>query len=233
MEKNQKRDYDKEPIIIEDYNSLFLFLLMASLILISILTYFYNPFDVEKTSSFGRNALVIIPLMSFPYIRAYIRARGKRKIVLENSSIKFLHEKIVIEEIEISKISEIKRTYSDIYHKSQKINKILSVPFIFILMPLIAYLLNIFVLMISLIIISYTLWIILKYLFHKIKDKKYKFRLFDAVIVFDGKNFINILPITNEDYREVRNYFLVQGLGDIQNKKIHFEITQKHDSIEI
>ena len=230
MEENIKRDYDKEPIIIEDYNSLFLFLLMASLILISILTYFYNPFDVEKTSSFGRNALVIIPLMSFPYIRAYIRARGKRKIVLENRSIKFLHEKIVIEEIDISKISEIKRTYSDIYHKSQYPNIIGKIGW-FLFIPIMAYLIKYAVLLIYL--VPYLYIIFSKYIFHKIKDKKYKFRLFDAVIIFDGKNFINILPITNKDYEEVRNYFLVQGLGDIQNKRIYFEIGHLNDSIEI
>lgn len=78
------------------------------------------------------------------------------------------------------------------------------------------------------------LTILLKYIFHKIKDRSYTFRLFDSVIVFDGEKFINILPITNKDYEEVRNYFLVQGLGDIQNKKIYFEIvSQKNDSIEI
>lgn len=79
MEENQKRDYDKEPIIIEDYNSLFLFLLMASLIPLCIFFYIYNPFNVEKTGSFSRGLLIIVPLMIFPYIRAYYRARKKEE----------------------------------------------------------------------------------------------------------------------------------------------------------
>mgnify|MGYP003590935499 CR=1 FL=1 len=228
MEENIKRDYDKEPIIIEDYNSLFLFLLMASLIPLCI--YIYNPLNVEKTDSFARNLLIIIPLMVFPYIRAYYRARKKRRVILENRSIKFLHEKIVIEEIDISKISDIKKTYSDIYHKSQYPNIIGKIGW-FLAIPLLFYFFNYYALLFFPGL--YLCIIFSKYIFHKIKDRSYTFRLFDSVIVFDGEKFINILPITNKDYEEVRNYFLVQGLGDIQNKKIYFEIGHLNDSIEI
>lgn len=43
-----------------------------------------------------------------PYIRAYLRARNKRKIILMNDSIKFMHENNVIEEIKISEITDKK-----------------------------------------------------------------------------------------------------------------------------
>lgn len=230
MEKNIKRDYDKEPIIIEDYNSLFLFLLMASFLPLCIFVYIYNPFNVEKTDNFARNLLIIIPLMIFPYMSSYFRAKGKRKIVLENRSIKFLHENILIEEIEVSKISEIKKTYSDIYHKSQYPNIIGKIGW-FLAIPLLAYFFGYLVLLMFLGLYLYIVFI--KYLFHKIKDKSYKFRLFDSVIIYDNEKFINILPITNKDYEDVKNYFLTQGLGNIQNKKIYFEIGHLNDSIEI
>ena len=230
MEKNIKRDYDKEPIIIEDYNSLFLFLLMVSFLPLCIFVYIYNPFNVEKTDSFARNLLIIIPLMIFPYMSSYFRAKGKRKIVLENRSIKFLHENILIEEIEVSKISEIKKTYSDIYHKSQYPNIIGKIGW-FLAIPLLAYFFGYLVLLMFLGLYLYIVFI--KYLFHKIKDKSYKFRLFDSVIIYDNEKFINILPITNKDYEDVKNYFLTQGLGNIQNKKIYFEIGHLNDSIEI
>ena len=230
MEKNIKRDYDKEPIIIEDYNSLFLFLLMASFLPLCIFVYIYNPFNVEKTDSFARKLLIIIPLMIFPYMSSYFRAKGKRKIVLENRSIKFLHENILIEEIEVSKISEIKKTYSDIYHKSQYPNIIGKIGW-FLAIPLLAYFFGYLVLLMFLGLYLYIVFI--KYLFHKIKDKSYKFRLFDSVIIYDNEKFINILPITNKDYEDVKNYFLTQGLGNIQNKKIYFEIGHLNDSIEI
>ena len=230
MQKNIKRDYDKEPIIIEDYNSLFLFLLMASFLPLCIFVYIYNPFNVEKTDSFARNLLIIIPLMFFRYMSSYFRAKGKRIIVLENRSIKFLHENILIEEIEVSKLSELKKTYSDIYHKSQYPNIIGKIGW-FLAIPLLAYFFGYLVLLMFLGLYLYIVFI--KYLFHKIKDKSYKFRLFDSVIIYDNEKFINILPITNKDYEDVKNYFITQGLGNIQNKKIYFEIGHLNDSIEI
>lgn len=226
----KKRDYDKEPIVIKDYNSLFLCLYMVSFLPLCIFVYIYNPFNVEKTDSFARNLLIIIPLMIFPYLSSYFRAKGKRKIVLENRSIKFLHENTLIEEIEVSKISEIKKTYSDIYHKSQYPNIIGKIGW-FISIPLMFYFLGYF----ALIIFPglYVYMIFLKYVFHKIKDKSYKSRLFDSVIIYDGEKFINILPVTEKDYEEVRNYFFVQGLGEVRNKKIYFEIGHLNDSIEV
>ncbi|MCT7910655.1 hypothetical protein N5912_02320 [Arcobacter lacus] len=48
--------------------------------------------------------------------------------------------------------------------------------------------------------------------------------MFDSILVYSGDKFINILPITSKQFEEVRKYFLDNGLGDIQNKKIYFEL---------
>ncbi|MCT7567741.1 hypothetical protein [Aliarcobacter butzleri] len=47
-EINTTLDYDKEPIIIEDYNSLFIFLLNISLIPIIVYIYIYNPGGLDE-----------------------------------------------------------------------------------------------------------------------------------------------------------------------------------------
>lgn len=65
------------------------------------------------------------------------------------------------------------------------------------------------------------------------KDKNYKYRLFDAILVYSGDKFINILPITSKQYEEVRKYFLDKGLSDIENKKIYFEITHSFERINL
>ncbi|MFW3426796.1 hypothetical protein ACN9KI_07965 [Aliarcobacter butzleri] len=75
--------------------------------------------------------------------------------------------------------------------------------------------------------------VITKYILHKMKDKNYKYRLFDAIIVYNNDKFINILPITNKDYQKVRNYFLDKSLGDIKNKKIYFEIAHSFEIINL
>ncbi|MFW2454234.1 hypothetical protein ACN4FY_11660, partial [Aliarcobacter butzleri] len=83
-------------------------------------------------SSLNRHIFIIIPFLMMPYIRAYLRARNKRKIILMNDSIKFMHENNIIEEIKISEITDIKRTYSDLYHKTQVIGEISYIAFIFV-----------------------------------------------------------------------------------------------------
>ena len=91
-------DYDKEPIILEDYNSLFAFLIHISFIPAMILIYIYNPGGTSSDSLF-RNIFIILPAMMYPYISSYLKSKGKRKIIFDNNSIKFMHENIVIEDI--------------------------------------------------------------------------------------------------------------------------------------
>lgn len=158
----------------------------------------------------------------YPFINAYLKSRGKRKIFLTNDSIKFMHESIVIEEVELSEITDMKKTFSDIYHKSQNI-KWFQLFGLFILLPLIAISQKAYYLLLVVPFFHICL-VFVKYIFHKIKDKRYKYRFFDAVIVYSGERFINILPTTNKEYEVVRKYFLAKNLGDIQDKKIYFEL---------
>jgi hypothetical protein len=79
---------------------------------------------------------------------------------------------------------DIKKTYNDLYHKSQKPTDLqLGLMFIIFLPMLLGHL----------------LLIINKFLFHLCKDiMGYKF--FDAVIVFYDDKLINILPTTKKEW---------------------------------
>lgn len=220
---------DKEPIIIKDYNSLFMFLLQISLIPAMILIYIYNPGGTSEGSLF-RNIFIIIPVMMYPYISAYIKSKGKRKIVLENGRIQFMHENIILEEILISEITDIKKTYSDIYHKSQYPSEFGKSAF-FIVIPLFAYFIDWKFILIYPAIYGYLMF--LKFIFHKLKDKEYTYRFYDAIIIYSGEKFINILPTTNQEFELVRDYFLTKDLGDIQDKKVYFEIGHMYEKIEL
>lgn len=199
-----KRDYDENPIIIEDHNSLFIFLFLLNLLPIMILVYIYNPGDASEESLF-RNIFLIIPLTMYPYARTYFKSKGKRKILLLNETIKFIHESNIIEEIEIKKISEIKKTYSDIYHKSQKMNLIEAIG-IYIIYPLVVIISSLYYLLLIPILFHFFL-IITKFIFHKMKDINYSFCLFDSFIIFEHEDkFINILPTNNSEYQEIRSY---------------------------
>lgn len=156
------------------------------------------------------------------YIRPYLKSRGKRKIVLTNSDIKFMHEDIILEEIKISEITDIKKTFHDIYHKSQNL-KYYEILGLYVIFPLIVIVTNSYYLL-FIIPFFHIFLVISKYIFHKIKYKNYKYRFFDAVMIYSGDKFINILPVTNKDYEKIKNYFLDKGFGDIQSKKIYFEL---------
>lgn len=227
--RNTILDYHNEPIIIKDYNSLFIFLLNISLIPIVMYIYIYNPGGLDEGSLF-RNTIIVSFFMGF-FIRPYLKSKGKRKIVLTNNDIKFKHENKILEEIKLSEITDIKKTYIDLYHKSQVPNKLLlifayTISILFVISQKAYYLL-------LLILFLHIFLVIAKYILHKMKDKNYKYRLFDAIIVYNNNKFINILPVTNTDYQKIRNYFLDKGFGDIQNKKIYFEITHSFERINL
>ncbi|MCT7616847.1 hypothetical protein N5U05_03760 [Aliarcobacter butzleri] len=224
MIEKQKIDYDKNPIEIKDYNTLFMFLVNISLIPVLIFIYInhkYNPGEISEASLY-RNLFIIIPVAMSFYMIPYIKSRGKRKIVLTDTDIKFMHENKIIEEIKISEITDIKRTYIDIYHKSQELKSYQRFG-LFIVFPFIAIVSNSYYILL-IIPFMHIFLVITKYLFHKLKDENYKYKFFDAILVYSGDKFINILPITSKQFEEVRKYFLDNSLGDIQNKKIYFEL---------
>jgi hypothetical protein len=65
--------------------------------------------------------------------------------------------------------------------------------------------------------------IIIKFFFHFFK-KGSKYRLFDAVIIFSGNKFINILPATEYEYQEVRKYFMVKKpVFDIERARVFWD----------
>ncbi|MCG3689967.1 hypothetical protein [Aliarcobacter butzleri] len=233
MIENQKIDYDKSPIEIKDYNTLFVFLITISMIPIVIYAYIHNlntPGGMSESSLY-RNVFIIIPFLMKPYIIPYLKSRNKRKIILMNDSIKFMHKNNIIEEIKISELTDIKRTYSDLYHKTQVIGELSYIAFIFVfIILLIADMLYILLFLYP---ILHICLIIIKYFFHKIKDKNYKFKLFDAIIIYSKDRFINILPITNKEYEEVRKYFFDKDFGNIKDKKIFIEIGHLYEKIDL
>ncbi|MCT7609827.1 hypothetical protein N5U14_03100 [Aliarcobacter butzleri] len=233
MIEKQKIDYDKNPIEIKDYNTLFAFLITISMIPIVIYAYMHNlntPGGMSEASLY-RNVFIIIPFLMKPYIIAYLKSRNKRKIILMNDSIKFVHENKTIEEIKIFEITDIKRTYSDLYHKTQIIGELSYIAFIFVfIILLIADMLYILLFLYPCI---HIFLVFLKYLYHKKMDRNYKYKLFDAILVYSKDRFINILPSTNKEYEEVRNYFLDKGLGNIKDKKIFMEIGHLYEKIDL
>jgi hypothetical protein len=201
------RDYDKDPIVIEDYNPLFLALWTISAIPIVILIYIFNP-GSTSSQSLSFNVFVIIPMLMFPYIYGYLKTKGKRKIILTEQEIGFFHDDISLEAIKINAITEIKKTYSDLYHGSQYPNefgKFMS----YVLFPIALY-------MNSMLLIN-------KLLFHIYKDGYKSYRFYDAIIVFSNEKFINILSVTADEYNQVEKYFRKKKQIEISTTKTFYD----------
>ena len=117
-----QRDYDKDPIVIEDYNYIFLFIDAIYTIPILLLIYIYNPGDVSEESLF-RHVFIIVPIMMIPAVIGY---------------------------------------------------------------------------------------------------KSYRF--YDAIIIFSGDKFINILPTTLDEYNEVKKYFRTKKQIELATTKVFYEL---------
>jgi len=209
QKKSQRklRDYDKEPIVIEDYNPLFLALWTMSGIPLVIFIYIFNP-GGTSSQSLSFNVFVIIPMLMFPYIYGYLKTKGKRRIKFENEEIIFFHNNIKLENIKIEEITGIRKTFSDLYHKSQYPNafgRLMS----YILLPIAIYM-NISLL-------------ISKLFFHIYKDGYKSYRFYDAIIVFAGDRFINILPSTEEEYNELEKYFYKKKQINVATTKVFYD----------
>jgi hypothetical protein len=201
------RDYDKDPIIIEDYNSLFLALWTISWIPVIVYVYIVNP-GGTSSQSLSLNIFFILPMMMFPYVYGYLKAKGRRKIVLKNTEVNFLHDSILLEKIELCEVTDVHRTFSDLYHVSQYPNafgKVMS----YLLAPL--YLLTNFV------------FLLYKLFFHIYKDGYKSYRFYDAIIVFSGDKFINILPTTKDEYNEVEEYFSTKKQIELATTKVFYD----------
>lgn len=194
LDENQTRDYDKEPIVIKDYNYMFRMLVNLPFALCFILAYIYNPFVLEDTSSLRNGVFIVMPLMFTPYVIAFLKARNRRKIVLSSQYITYYHEDKILEKIDINEIDSVKRTFVDFYHKSQRDNSW-------------GYILSIITFPIT--ILMHASLIICKIFFHAFKSNFNFYKFYDSIIIFDknGK-FINILFVSNHDYEDVKNYFL-------------------------
>jgi hypothetical protein len=193
------RDYDKNPIIIKDYNYIFLPLLFLPFIPMI----FYVILYVSNTSYYG---LGLVTAIVYLHMCLFFRAFNKREIILSNNSIKFFHKDKILESINLDEITDINRTFSILYHKSQVVSDIGKF-FQILLFPLVLA-------------TWYLPLIVIKFFFHLFRRNS-KYRFFDAIIVFSGDKLINILPVTEYEYQEVRKYFIVKKpVFDIERAKV-------------
>ncbi len=195
-----QRDYDKEPIVIEDYNYIFEAMFYILSIFIVIYYYFINPHNAQNELSrkfFFMHAIFIIIIPGLLY---YLKlAKSKRKIILNNNFIILKENEEILIQVDIKKIIKINKTFNDYYSKTQETEGVWA---------LFSYCLTLVIIPIL---------IINKFIFHVFKGGLKSYNFYDSIIVFDNEeNFINIMPILSEEHESLRKYFLYKQNIDIK-----------------
>lgn len=187
------RDYDKRPIVIKDYNSIFM-LLVAMPWLISS---FYFLFTHHNKAAFS---FLIVQTFYFN-IRPYIFSGRKRSVKLSNNKIEFLQADNIIESINLDEKFEIYKTFDDYYHKSQNLSNLQKkVKWISVVLLWIAY---------------YPFFLLSKILFYFFKTKGTFYKFYDCIILFQDDKVLNLLATSRYERALVKKYFLDKFKIDI------------------
>ena len=205
------RDYDKRPIVIKDYNSIFMFLVAMPWLISS----FYFLFTHHNKAAFS----FLIAQTFYFNIRPYIFNGHKRSIKLYNKKIEFLQADNIVESINLDEKFEIYKTFDDYYHKSQNLSNLQKkVKWISVVLLWIAY---------------YPFFLLSKILFYFFKTKGTFYKFYDCIILFQDDKVLNILATSRYERALVKKYFLDKFKIDIDMLQVCKKTDHGLEKIEI
>ena len=199
--QNKLRDYDKWPIVIEDYNPLFMWWQTIFIIIpVGTILVFINPFEVNLSEAMSK-VMLMIPLAAWPIYKRYKNIRGHRKILLKNKAIFYCHDNYEITKINLDCIKSIHKTFDDFYHVSQRVNSFYNV---------------LMILFFPFIIFNKLVLVLVKVFIHLKNCGFYKYQLYDAIIITGIENkVITIMPLCQNKRNEIKMYFMSKANIDI------------------
>ena len=205
------RDYDKRPLIIKDYNSIFSCLFSLPFVLGCFIALFVFENKIVISALIGQ--------MFFIHIRPYTFYGRKRSVKLTNDKIEFLQDGHLIDSINLCEKFEIYKTFDDYYHKTQKLDKFANF-FRFISVP-VSYLLY------------YLPILIIKFLFYFFKTKGTFYKFYDCIIIFQDDKVLNILAASRYERALVKKYFLDKFQIDIDKLNFYKKLFHGFENIKL
>ena len=205
------RDYDKRPIVIKDYNSIFSCLFSLPFVLGCFIALFVFENKIVISALIGQ--------MFFIHIRPYTFYGRKRSVKLTNDKIEFLQDGHLIDIINLCEKFEIYKTFDDYYHKTQKLDKFANF-FRFISVP-VSYLLY------------YLPILIIKFLFYFFKTKGTFYKFYDCIIIFQDDKVLNILATSRYERALVKKYFLDKFQIDIDKLNFYKKLFHGFENIKL
>lgn len=193
-----KRDYDKNPIVIEDYIPRIIFYVILSELIFWELLFIINPMEINNSEVL--RILLCLPIIILPTFFEYIQNESK-SYILKNNTIE-IKTKTHTEIYNLDKFKSIEKTFQSYYSKKQKVDgvkKVFWYIFSIILIP-----------------IQFTIEIqnffVRKIIFSGKKLNSYN----SLIITFEGDEFINIFLKDEKQYQEMKKYCLNRLGEDIE-----------------
>jgi len=197
--KSGQRDYDKEPIVIEDYNPKVIFYVIISELILWELFFILNP--MELNSSKLITIFIVLPILALPTITEYIKIKNKTYI-LKNKTIELKQrdDNLIFN---INNVKNIKISFQSYYTKDQKVDgykKIFWYIFSFVLVPF-------------QIIIEIQNYFVRKIIFNEPDVNTYN----SLLLYFDNSKFINLYLKDSKSYNDVNEYCIDKFGKNIQD----------------
>lgn len=202
---DNQRDYDKDPIVIKDYNSIFQIIsFCVALFFIAIHFFIYG--DRDSFLNLKNYIFFVFPFFVLPILISNFKSL-KNTIKFTDEKILYFSDEEIIEEILLDKITEIKKTIDARQNKSQKMPSYAKylLLFLFCFVGYLAVTQNIKIIFIGAIFCFFG-FPLFKYGFHFYKDKAKSYELFDNFIFFENDKFINVMPIDSQQKTEIENF---------------------------
>ena len=209
------RDYDKEPVIIKDYKqNLSLFSAVLTLALVVVIILISLIFSLMSLDRILFNSIITIIVLK-PTFKEALNVPKNGYFRFENGAVKQQTDGKTIKEIKLARIADLKKTFdiTDDLYQIEANKYIVFVGLVFVLLALKNYFdmmgVNIFEIFAFLIFLFF-IGLILQTIFHfRLGGLKFC-TVYNMLAIFSKKDgvIINLLVPTNDDYKELKEYFL-------------------------
>jgi len=192
------RNYDKEPLVIEDANTAFGWnMFKYTFIPLVLIVFILFPLISGIEINYPYTSLLIFGI---PLVKLYERSK-QRKIILFQNKIEYTDFKDKLSIIDLNAPNVFKKSFQNYYYKKQNISYLYFIFTFFFVSFLMKSLLNALLLIIGAIIVVTFLTLITKYIL-----SERGLLWYSSILVQQGDNVVAIPLFKNKDYQEVRDY---------------------------
>ena len=237
MQNSNKRDYDKEPIILNNYEMIFAMLcdILSLIFALIIVIFFYAIFKGEISEILFTVNFIVIVAFVFICIEFIEYQKNKPKILLKNTSIEFYEKSKRVHTVKTQNIGKIICKLSSNYSGENKNYRNLIIASIIVFATVIAIFGDLFIFLLYLIFLVALICgnIFIKFTFCIFVTKKYDryFSIFPIIVIGKSpKKSIEQIPLystlivfSKSQYDEIKDYFLNLHNINIDNiKRFYF-----------